>query len=174
VGTEKQNALLPHLERALGAFSGEGFAEPEWNVPFSAFRWPNSPETGINTLVSFGLARHLLQGRRQEILLALRPTWDEVAMHIIVSVGMYVLDRHLPLNLGETVGIPPQLETATRTLEVVSAEELAEGLGVCLEYEPPVEILWLMPTGVNDRFVLGPGSESPVELTSARPTMRAE
>jgi hypothetical protein len=160
VGTENQNALLPHLERALGSFSGEGFAEPEWNIPFSAFRWPNSPETGINTLVSFGLGRHLFQGRRQEILLALRPTWDEVAVHIIVSVGMYVLDRHLPLNVGETVGIPPQLETATRTLVVASSEELAEGLGVCFEYEPPVEILWLMPTGANGRFVLGPGSES--------------
>jgi hypothetical protein len=110
--------------------------------------------------VSFGLGRHLLEGRRQEILLALRPTWDEVATHIIVSVGMYVLDRHLPLNVGETVGIPPQLETATRTLVVASAEELAEGLGVCLEYEPPVEILWLMPTGANGRFALGPGSES--------------
>jgi hypothetical protein len=72
---------------------------------------------------------------------------------------MYVLDRHLPLNLGETVGIPPQLETATRAL-VVSAEELAMGLGVCREYEPPVEILWLMPTGANGRFALGPGSES--------------
>ncbi len=77
-------------------------------------------------------------------------------MHIIVSVGMYVLDRHLPLNLGETVGIPPELETAIRTLEVVSAEELAEGLGVCLEYDPPIEILWLIPTGVNGRFILGP------------------
>ena len=33
-------ALLPHLERALGSFSGGGFAEPEWNIPFSAFRWP--------------------------------------------------------------------------------------------------------------------------------------
>jgi hypothetical protein len=156
VETEKQNALLPHLERALGSFTGGGFAEPEWNVPFSAFRWPNSPEPGINTLVSFGLGRHVLQGRRQEILLALRPTWDEVAMHIIVSVGMYVLDRHLPLNLGETVGIPPELETATRTLVVVSAEDLAQGLGICLEYDPPVEILWLRPTGVNGRFVLGP------------------
>ena len=31
-------ALLPHLERALGSFSGGGFAEPEWNIPFSAFR----------------------------------------------------------------------------------------------------------------------------------------
>ena len=71
-----------------------------------------------------------------------------------------MLDRHLPLNVGETVGIPPQLETATRTLVVASAEELAEGLGVCLEYEPPVEILWLIPTGVNGRFALGPGSES--------------
>jgi hypothetical protein len=160
VGTEKQNALLPHLEQALGSFMGGGFAEPEWNVPFSVFRWPNSPEAGINTLVSFGLGRHLFHGRRQEILLALRPTWDEVATHIIVSVGTHLLDRHLPLNLGETVGIPPQLETATRTLVVVSAEELAQGLGVCLEYEPPIEILWLMPTGVNGRFVLGPGSES--------------
>ena len=158
VGTEEQNALLPHLERALGSYMGGGLAEPEWNVPFSAFRWPDSPEAGINTLVSFGLGRHLFQGRRQEILLALRPTWDEVAMHIVVSVGMYLLDRHLPLNVGETVGIPPQLETATRTLVVVSAEELAPGLGVCLEYEPPVEILWLMPTGVNGRFDLGPGS----------------
>ena len=158
--TEKQNALLPHLEGALGSYMGGGFAEPEWNVPFSAFRWPDSPESGINTLVSFGLGRHLFEGRRQEILLALRPTWDEVAVHIIVSVGMYLLDRHRPLNLGETVGIPPELETAARTMVVVSAEELAEGLGVCLEYEPPVEILWLMPTGVNDRFVLGPGSES--------------
>ena len=77
-------------------------------------------------------------------------------MHIMVSVGMYVLDRHLPLNLGETVGIPPELETAARTLVVVSAEDLAQGLGICLEYEPPVEILWLMPTGVNGRFVLVP------------------
>jgi hypothetical protein len=62
VDTEKQNALLPHLERALGSFSGEGFAEPEWNVPFSAFRWPNSPESGINTLVSFGLGATCFKG----------------------------------------------------------------------------------------------------------------
>ena len=127
--TEKQNALLPHLERTLGSFMGSGFAEPEWNVPFSAFRWPNSPETGINTLVSFGLGRHVLQGRRQEILLALRPTWDEVAVHIMVSVGMYVyvddVDAHYARAHAagaEVEGEPVDQPSGVRSYGAIDAE----------------------------------------------------
>ena len=154
--TDRYNALLPHLERALGRFTGDGVAEPEWNVPFSAFRWRDSPEPGVNTLVSFGLGRHLFDRRRQELLLALRPTWDGVALDIIVSVGTYLLDRHVPFDVGESIAIPPELKTAPRTLRVASADELTAGLGTCSDYEPPVEVLWLVPHGSDGRFDLGP------------------
>ena len=154
VGVDR-NALLPHFERSLGPYCGEGVAEPEWNVPFSAFRWPDAPEPGVSTLVTFGLARHLFAGRRQELLLALRPVWDEVALSILVSVGMYALDRHAPLNVGETVRIPEELDTPVQRLAVVPADELAPGLGLCREYEPPVEVLWLIPQDGDDRFELG-------------------
>jgi hypothetical protein len=39
IATEKQNALLSHLERTLGSFEGHGVAEPDWNIPFSASRF---------------------------------------------------------------------------------------------------------------------------------------
>ena len=91
-----RNAMLPHLERSLCPYSGGGIAEPEWDVSFSAFQWRDVPERGINTVVSFGLGRHLFDGRRQELLVELRPAWDEVALSIVVSTGTYLLDRHLP------------------------------------------------------------------------------
>jgi hypothetical protein len=97
----------------------------------------------------------LFEGRRQEILLALRSAWDEAALSIVVSVGMYLLDRHLPLNVGEAVRIPRELETDAKRLVVVSADELVQGLGLCRDYEPPVEVLWLPPDGVADRYGLG-------------------
>lgn len=104
--------------------------------------------------MSFGLGRHLFQGHRQEILLALRPRWDAIALDIIVSVGMYMVDRHMPLHVGEPVRIPPELGTTTESLIVSSADDLAAGLGSCFEYTPPVEILWLSPAGGNSRFDL--------------------
>jgi len=113
------------------------------------------PEPGVNTLVSFGLGRHLLDGRRQELLVALRPRWDDVALSIVASSGMYVLDRHLPLNAGETIRIPTELETPVQMLVVVSADELAAGLGQCRAYRPAIEVLWLRPHAAHDRYELG-------------------
>jgi hypothetical protein len=124
---------------------------------FSAFRWRDVPERGVNTLVSFGLGRHLFDGRRQELLVALRSASDDVALSIVVSIGTYLLDRHLPLNVGEKARIPTELETPVQGLVVVSADELAPGLGLCRDYKPPVEFLWLMPHDVPDRYELGDG-----------------
>ena len=149
------NRLLPHFERSLGRFKGEGTAEPEWNVPFSAFRWRDAPHAGVDVLVSFGLARHLLADRRQELLLALRRAWEDVALSILVSIGAYLLERHIPLGVGETVRVPPELETPVDTLVVSSADELVSGLGVCGDYDPPIEVVWLVPRGGRDRFDLG-------------------
>jgi hypothetical protein len=164
--SDRRNALLPHLERFLGPYVGGGVAEPEWNVSFSAFRWRDSPEHGVNTLVSFGLGRHLFKDRRQELLLALRPAWDEAALSLVVSIGMYLLDRHLPLEVGETVLIPAALETSAQALVVVPADELVHGLGLCRDYEPPVEVLWLPPQGVADRYDLGNGTTAPRAVSS--------
>jgi len=80
---------------------------------------------------------------------------DDAALAIVVSVGMYLLKRHLPLNLGEAVRIPTELETNAERLVVVSADELLRGLGLCRGYEPLVEVLWLQPDGVADRRGLG-------------------
>jgi hypothetical protein len=152
--SDERNELLPHFERFLGVYDGEGVAEPEWNVSFSAFRWRNTPEHGVNTTVSFGLARHLFEGRRQELLLALRRTWDEAALSLIASIGTYLLDRHVPLNVGETVRIPPPLAAAAQRLLVSPADELVSGVGLCREYEPPVEVLWLRPDATGDHYDL--------------------
>jgi len=68
---------------------------------------------------------------------------------------MYMLDRHLPLNAGETIRIPTELETPVQMLVVVSADELAAGLGLCRAYRPPIEVLWLRPHAAHDRNELG-------------------
>ena len=149
-----ENALLPHLERFLGPYAGDGIAEPEWNVAFSAFRWRDTPTPGVDTLVSFGLARHVFDTRRQEVVLVLRRRWEEVALATLVSIGTYLLDRHAPLDVGETVRIPQQLETPVELLEVTSADELAPGLGLCAEYSPPVDVVWLRPRGGGDAYDL--------------------
>ena len=142
-------------------FDGEGVAEPEWNVPFSAFRWRDVPERGVDTLVSFGVSRHILgrdqgpgDGHRHEIVVALRRSWEAAAMAILVSTGAYVVDRHVPLHAGETIGIPAELQVPVETLAVYSGDELVPGLGTCTHYDPPVEILWLSPVGTADRFDL--------------------
>ena len=75
-------------------------------------------------------------------------------MSIVVSVGAYLVDRHLPLDIGERVRIPAELETPTKTTVVASADDLVAGLGLCRHYEPPVEILWLVPD-TSERFSLG-------------------
>jgi hypothetical protein len=99
------------------------------------------------------VGRHLLDGRRQAVLMALRSEWEDAALSIVVTVGAYVVDRHAPLNLGETVRIPHELKTPTEKVVVASADELVTGLGLCADYDPPVEILWLVPQ-TRDRFTL--------------------
>lgn len=74
-------------------------------------------------------------------------------MSSVVSVGAYLIDRHAPLDLGETVRIPRELATATEEVVVASADDLVGGLGLCTHCDPPVEILWLVPQ-TNDRFTL--------------------
>jgi hypothetical protein len=57
----------------------------------------------------------------------------------VVSVGAYLIDRHAPLDLGETVRIPRELATATEEVVVASADDLVGGLGLCTHCDPPVE-----------------------------------
>lgn len=148
------NRLLPHYERFLGPFSGDGVFEPEWNVPFSTLRWRGVIAEDVDVVTTLGLGRHVLSGRRQEILVALRSVWEDVALPIVASVGAYVVDRHAPLNVDEVIAIPPELATPLDALAVASADLLVQGLGLCRDYEPPIEILWLLPRTTEDRFDL--------------------
>jgi hypothetical protein len=148
------NRLLPHYERFLGPFSGHGVLEPEWNAPFSALRWRGVIEADVDVVATLGVGRHVLNGRRQEILVALRSVWEDVALPIVASVGTYVVDRHAPLNVDEVIAIPAELGTPADALVVASADALVQDLGLCREYEPPIEILWLVPRATRDRFGL--------------------
>jgi len=100
--------LMDHLERFLGEFSGRGTAEPEWNVPFSVWQFDDVPEREVTSLVTFGISDHLLVGsdegeRRQEVLLSMRKQYDDVSVEVAVSIGAYLVDRHVALLEGETV-----------------------------------------------------------------------
>jgi hypothetical protein len=85
--------------------------------------------------------------------MALRTEWEDAALSTVVSVGAYLIDRHAPLDLGDTMRIPRELATPTEKVAVASADDLVRGLGLCTHYDPPVEILWLVPQ-TNDRFTL--------------------
>jgi len=149
------NRLLPHYERYLGPFSGDGVFEPEWNAPFSALRWRGGIEPDVDVVATLGVGRHLLNGRRQEFLIALRSVWEDVALPILASTGAYVVDRHAPLEIQEAIAIPRELGTPADALVVASADALVQGLGLCREYVPPIEVLWLVPRTARDRFDLG-------------------
>jgi Suppressor of fused protein (SUFU) len=152
--------LLAHLERGLGGrYAGAGITAPEWNLPFSAFRFVDRPETGVNALTTFGLSSHAFTGadgmdHHQEILLTLRSRWDDVALQIIASLGAYMLDGHRALVEGETIAIPRELKLPLDFLVAAKPDPFAPGLGRCGECEPEVEIVWLLPYAADEEHVV--------------------
>lgn len=152
------SALMDHLERALGPFSGRGVAAPEWELPFSVWAFDDRPEQGVTAHVTFGISTHLLTGsdgteRRQELLLTLRPRWDETAVDIAANVGAYLLDRHVALLEGETVGIPLDLGTGIDRLLATRPLPFAPPFGRCEAFEPPVELIWLVPFAAAETHI---------------------
>ena len=150
--------LMDHLERFLGEFSGRGTAEPEWNVPFSVLQFDDVPEREVTTLVTFGISNHLLVGsdegeRRQEVLLSMRKQYDDVSVEIAVSIGAYLVDRHVALLEGETVAIPAELRGSLDRLVVARPDHIDSGLARCEGFQPPVDVLWLLPFAPDESHV---------------------
>ena len=100
----------------------------------------------------------------------MRRSWREIATSILVSTGVYMVDQHMALNVGETIRIPSELRTKVSTLVVRGGDELVAGLGLCAEHEPPIELLWLSPIGemICTRSIRLPASAAGDRLTVVR------
>jgi hypothetical protein len=148
--------LLAHLERAFGEYDGNGVAAPEWKLPFSVLRFDDVSASGVTSLVTFGLSGHVLAGgdgneHVQELVVSLRQ--DDVALDLVASVGAYVLDRHVALVVGETVGIPPELRTALDRLVVAPPVHVDGSLAELPGENGNVELVWLLPFAPGESHV---------------------
>jgi len=152
------DVLMDHLERSLGEFSGRGTAASEWNIPFSVWQFDDVPEQDVTTLVTFGISAHLLVGsdqaeHRQEVLVSMRTQFDDESVDIAVSIGAYLLDRHVALLEGETVAIPAELRGSLDRMVVARPDHIDPELARCEGFEPAVELLWLLPFAPDESHV---------------------
>ena len=158
-GRPPGDVLLDHLERDLGEFRGRGLAEPETSLDFSLFQFDDRPEDGVTTTVTFGISTHVLTGRdgserRQELLLALRADLDDAALDIAANIGAYVVDRHVALLEGETMRTPTEEDLKVDMLVAATPAPFPSRLSVCPEFEPPVEIVWLLPFAESEHHIV--------------------
>ena len=116
------------------------------------------PEPGVTTLVTFEISEHILVAadgteHRQELLLSLRKQFDAASVDIAVSVGAHLLDRHIALVEGESVAIPAELRGSLDRMVVARPDHIDPELAPCDGFEPPVEIVWLLPYAADESHV---------------------
>jgi len=156
-------AVLEHLERDLGEYSGQGVAKPESGLGFSLLQFPDRPSPGVTATVTFGISTHLLRARderdrREELLVLLREEFDETALQIAANVGSYALAGHTALSEGETVAMPKDRDSDLDRLVVARPDPFPDRLARCDDFEPPVEFFWLLPAaGSEDHMVVDHG-----------------
>ena len=152
--------LLDHLERDLGEFTGaKGAMKPETALGFSLLQFDDRPEDDVTATVTFGVSIHLLtqrdgRERRQELLLLLRTPFDEDALQIAANIGRYVLDEHVALAEGETIGMPPQAGGRLDRLVAAPPAAFAERFARCNEFDPPVDFVWLLPFAASEHHLV--------------------
>jgi hypothetical protein len=152
--------LLDHLERDLGEYTGaRGAMEPETNLGFSLLHFEGKPEEGVTATVTFGLSVHVVtqrdgRERRQELVLLLRSPFDEDALQIAANIGRYVLDEHVALAEGETIGMPTQAGGRLDRLVAAPPAAFAERFARCNELDPPVDFIWLLPFAASEHHLV--------------------
>jgi hypothetical protein len=155
----KSKAILEHLERDLGEYTGRGVARPESSLGFSLLQFDDRPDLGVTATVTLGVSAHLLQGsdghdRREELMLLLRREFDEVALQIAANVGSYALEEHIALAEGETMGVPKEGDGGLDRLVVARPEPFSDRLARCDDLEPPVEFVWLLPFAESEHHIV--------------------
>jgi hypothetical protein len=152
--------LLAHLERDLGEFTGDkGAMKPETDLDFSLLQFDDRPDAGVTATVTFGLSIHVLRARdgrerREELVLLLERAFDADAMELAANIGRYVLAEHVALAEGETVGTPAQAAGQLDRLAVASPEPFPTRFTRCDEFDPPVDLVWLLPFAASEHHVV--------------------
>ena len=83
----------------------------------------------------------------------MRPEALALAVDLAVSVGGYLLDRHVALVEGEVVAMPEELHGSLDRMIVALPAHLSDALARCDDFEPPVEIVWLLPFAADESHV---------------------
>jgi hypothetical protein len=152
--------LLHHLERDLGEYTGaKGAMEPESDLGFSLLQFEDRPEDGVTATVTFGLSVHVLTQRdgregRQELVVLLHSPFDEDALQIAANIGRYVLDEHVALAEGETIGMPAQAGGRLDRLVATPPAAFPERFARCRDFDPPVDFAWLLPFATTEHHLV--------------------
>jgi hypothetical protein len=148
--------LLGCLEKELGKCRT---AKWDSDLPFSVLQFDDQPEPDLTTTLTFGISTHVLSGRdgferRQELMVLLRRGLDEEALQIAANVGAYVIDAHVALAEGETVRMPRRRDGNLDRLVVAPPDPFPEEVGRCDEFDPPVELVWLLPFAGSEHHIV--------------------
>jgi Suppressor of fused protein (SUFU) len=152
-------AVLKHFERDLGEFAGAGVMKPETDLDFSLLQFDDRPEDGVTATVTFGLSIHVLNGRdavqrREELILLLQRDFDGQALDAAANIGRYLLDEHVALVEGETVGMPGQADSTLDRLVVAAPEPFAPRFARYDDADLAVEIVWLLPFAPSEHHIV--------------------
>lgn len=147
--------LLGCLETELGECRT---ARWDSDLPFSVLQFDDQPELDVTATLTFGIFTHVLTGpdgveRRQELMVLLRRGLDEEALQIAANVGAYVIEEHVALAEGETVGMPQRDGNLDRLI-VARPDPFPETFGRCDDFAPPVEFAWLLPFAGSEHHIV--------------------
>lgn len=146
------DALLEHYEQHLGHVKSH-FGGREAGQGFRILGFKDTPFHGCETVVTYGLAKHVLQGAvgpavRQELVMCGFP--DDI-MHLagaMSAVGERLAETQTPLKHGEILGPWGALAPESPMEAVLCASPWYwkdDAFGRCKGQQPDVLMVWLVP-----------------------------
>ncbi len=157
--------FIEHVERFLGNIN-QGWGDKSSHQGLQIISFKNKPEEGVDTLITLGLSRHILdisssKKVRHELLFSIHASYSSINIFsFLLSLCEMIVKSHKPLFRGEVIQLPVDIVKKVHFDAIYCAIPVFfdDDFATCYETNPPTVIVWILPINENEAdFILKNG-----------------